>query len=74
MALVMFYAGTLMVLPYLFSMAYLSSVYGTNMPWGVILPVIIPGVVGMTSGLPIAVYAQRTIIKTEERTRNGADT
>ncbi len=74
MALVMFYAGTLMVLSYLFSMAYITSIYGTNMPWKVILPVIIPGAVGMTFGLLIAIYAQRAIIKTEEPIWNGADT
>ena len=66
MALIMFYLGTLMSLPYTFSMAFFTNMYDANMPWGVILPVIIPGVVSMTSGILIAVYAQYAIIKAEE--------
>lgn len=73
MALVIFYGGASIILAYLFGMAYVSSWYGHGMPWGVILPSIMPWMVGTTSGLLIAVYAQRAIIKTEERIRDGAD-
>lgn len=72
MALVIFYVSILMTLPYTFGMAYISSIYGPGMPWGVVLPVVAYGLVGMPSGLLITIYAQYTIIKTEERIWDGA--
>ena len=76
MALVIFYVSILIILVYLFGMAYVSSAAGYDMPsWrNVLLPAVMPWMVVMTFGLLIAIYAQHAIIKTEGHIRNGVDT
>ncbi|MBI1657637.1 MAG: hypothetical protein IS632_02530 [Thaumarchaeota archaeon] len=70
MALAIFYMSTLFLLVYLFVFAGIIG-YAQGMAGLVVL--LTPAMLGMLFGILIAVYAQRTIIKAEERVRDGAD-
>lgn len=70
MALAIFYVSTLYLLAYLFVFAVtIGSAQGV---FGLVVA-LTPAMLGMLIGLLIAAYALRTIIKAEERVRNGAD-
>ena len=69
-ALAIFYMSTLYILAYLFVFA--STIGSAQGMFGLVV-LLTPAMLGMLFGLLLAVYAQRTIIKAEERVRDGAD-
>ena len=70
MALAIFYVSTLFLLVYLFVFA--GTIGSTQGMFGLVV-LLTPAMLGMLFGLLIAAYAQSTIIKAEERVRDGAD-